>query len=165
MKKISIVSLLVLGIIGAVLAGVLELGLAVSGKAIIVPPLTLAVTLAIFGAIIIAVAWPIRRAVVGKSTSRLDPFYALRVVMLAQASALGGALLVGAGVGVVIYLLSLPVVPSSSSIVLAFATIVGAAILLAGGLIAEYMCRIPPRDDNDNDEPDGPGDGTVRVRP
>lgn len=165
MKKISVVSLLVLGIIGAVLAGVLELGLAVSGNSIVVPPLTLAVTLAIFGALIIAVAWPIRRAVVGKSTSRLDPFYALRVVMLAQASALGGSLMVGAGVGVVIYLLSLPVVPSSSSVTLVIATIVGAAILLAGGLIAEYMCRIPPRNDDDIDEPDGPGDGTVRVRP
>ena len=165
MKKTSVVSLLVLAMIGGVLAGVLEFALAVSGKPIIVPPLTLGVTLAIFGALIVAVAVPIRRSVTGRAHTRVDPFYALRVVMLAQASALGGALLVGAGLGVIIYLLSLPVAPVSASVVLAIAAIVGAAILLSGGLIAEYMCRIPPADPDNRDDPDSHDDGTVRVRP
>lgn len=165
MKKTGAVSLIVLVIVGGLVMGVVEFVLTVSGRSIVVPPLTLAATLAIFGALIIVVAAPIRRAVTGKSLSRIDPFYALRVVVLAKASALGGALLMGAGFGVVIYLESLPVVPPSGSVLLAVATIVGAAMLLAAGLIAEFMCRIPPgRNDDDDDDRDGPGDDIVRVR-
>lgn len=162
MKKTSIVSLIVLAVVGGVLAGVLELGLAVSGHAIIVPPLTLAVTLAVFGALIVSAAIPIRRGVTGKSHSRVDPFYALRVVMLAQASALGGSLLAGAGLGVIVYLAGLPVSPTAGALALTAATIVGAAVLLAGGLVAELMCRIPPGKEGDDDDE---GDAAVRVNP
>lgn len=160
MKKTSVVSLIVLAIVGLAVVSLAEFALAMNGRSVLVPPLTLAVTLAVFGVLIVAVAIPIRRSVSGKSVARVDPFYALRVVMLAQASALGGALLLGAGLGVVVYLLSLPVLPSGGSAALAVATIVGAALLLAGGLVAESMCRIPPGKDR---EGDGPGDGAVRV--
>ena len=34
----------------------------------------------------------------------------------------------------------------------------GAAILLAGGLVAEHFCTLPPDDDDDHDN-EGPNDG------
>jgi hypothetical protein len=79
----------------------------------------------------------------------VDPFYATRVVMLAKACALTGALGVGVGVGVLAYLLTRSII-GVGSVAQAITTIVGAGVLLAGGLIAEHMCRTPPNDD-DND--------------
>ncbi|MEQ1737780.1 MAG: DUF3180 family protein, partial [Rhodoglobus sp.] len=86
----------------------------------------------------------VSRRVVG---ARVDPFYATRVVMLAKASALSGALLAGAGLGIAVYLLGRSV-PGVGSISLAFAGAAGAVLLLVGGLIAEHMCAIPPDDDD-----------------
>ncbi|HEY0260882.1 MAG TPA: DUF3180 domain-containing protein, partial [Lacisediminihabitans sp.] len=90
----------------------------------------------------------------------IDPFYATRVLVLAKASALSGALLTGFGIGITVYLLTRSVVPVSS-VGPAVATIIGSGVLLAGGLVAEHMCTIPPGDDDDDD----PGKKAVRVTP
>lgn len=146
MAKTSALALLLLAILGALCAALIEMALATSGQPIIVPPITLAIALAVIGILVVAIAVPIRRAVTGKVRKRIDPFFALRVLMLAKASALAGALLAGAGIGVLLYILSRVREPGSSAIVLPIATIVGAALLLAGGLVAEFMCTIPPVD-------------------
>ena len=96
-------------------------------------------------------ALPVRRVSRGVPDARIDPFYATRVVMLAKASSLGGALLTGAGIAVAAYLLSRSVLPGVGSVVLAFASAAGAAILLVAGLVAEHMCTIPPDDDRRSD--------------
>ncbi|MCU1558839.1 MAG: hypothetical protein JWN09_2834 [Microbacteriaceae bacterium] len=160
MRRTSTITLILLAVLGGVVSGFLETALTVSGRPIIVPPLTLAIALAAIGGIVISLAVPIRRLTKGKAKGPIDPFYATRVLVLAKASALCGALLTGFGMGIGIYLLTRSVL-QVNSVGLAVATIIGSGVLLAGGLIAEQMCRIPPGDDDDDD----PGKKAIRIRP
>ena len=160
MRRTSVVSLIVIGAVGAAGAWMLQLGLAASGRPVLVPPFTLPLALAAIGAIVVSLAVPIRRMTRGSMTSPVDPFFATRIVMLAKASALSGALLFGAALGLLIHLLTRAVGPAIGSLVPSIAAIVGAAVLHACGLVAEHMCRIPPRDDEDDDDHEKPN----RVR-
>lgn len=142
--------LVLLAVFGGGLAWLLEVALTTSGRAIILPPFTLAFALFAIGVIVVLMALPVRRATRGTATKRVDPFYAARTAMLAKASSLSGAIVVGAGLGIAAYLLSRSV-PAVGSVTLALATAVGAILLLIAGLVAEHMCTIPP----DDSTPDG----------
>lgn len=144
--------LLLLAVLGGTLAWFLQTALTATGNPVIVPPLTFALALALIGAIIVVMALPVRRVARRVEGARVDPFYATRVVMLAKASSLSGALLGGGGLGIAAFLLTRSVLPGVGSIALAFAAAAGAVVLLAGGLVAEHMCTIPP----DDDEPTPP---------
>jgi hypothetical protein len=159
-KRTNVGVLVLLAAVGGVAGGFLEAGLTSMGRPIIVPPLTLALALALIGGIVISLAVPIRRLTRGKAHGPIDPYYATRVLVLAKASSLTGALLTGLGVGIAIYLLTRSVVPSGS-VGAAVAEFVGAGVLLAGGLVAEHMCTIPPSDDEDDEN----GKKAIRVRP
>jgi hypothetical protein len=152
-RPLHLVLLVVLG--GGVLWFV-EVALAASGRPVVIPPFTLAVALLLIGVLIVVMALPVRRVSRGVPNARVDPFYATRVVVLAKASSLGGALLAGAGAGIAVYLLTRSVLPSVNSVTMAIATAVGALLLLVGGLVAEHMCTIPPDDDK--------GDGAPELR-
>jgi hypothetical protein len=150
--------LLLLAVLSAATLWFVETALAASGRPVLIPPFTLAVALVLIGAIIAVMAWPVRRVARGDRTKRVDPFYATRVVMLAKASSLGGALLAGGGLGIVGYLLSRSVLPATGSVTMAVGTAVGAIILLVAGLVAEHWCTIPPDDDSHKrDDPKRPG--------
>ena len=138
---------LMLAVLGAAVLWFVETALAAAGRPVLIPPFTLAIALVLIGVIIVVMAWPIRRVARGNRTVRVDPFYATRVVMLAKASSLGGALLAGAGLGIVGYLLTRSVLPAVGSVSMAVGTAVGAILLLIGGLVAEHWCAIPPDDD------------------
>jgi hypothetical protein len=140
--------LVLLAAFGGIAGWVLETVLAASGRAVVLPPVTLAIALTLIGVIVVLMALPVRRVSRGVKGATVDPFYATRVVMLAKASSLSGALLGGAGLGVVFYLLGRSVLPGVGSITMALACAVGALLLLVAGLVAEHMCTIPPDDDN-----------------
>lgn len=161
MRRTNIWVLVLLAAIGGVGGALLEAGLTSAGRAIILPPLTLALALALIGGIVISLAVPIRRLTRGKAKGPIDPYYATRVLVLAKASALTGGLLTGFGIGILVYLLTRSIVPLGS-IGSAVVTVVGAGVLLAGGLIAEHMCTIPPSDGDDDDDQ---GKKAIRVRP
>ncbi len=136
----------------AVLAGVIatylmNVGLAMRGLAVLVAPVSLAVALALIAILLVAFAWPVRRA--AKGERRIDPFFATRVVVLAKASALAGALLAGAAAGILFYLLSRAVVPLGSSLT-AGATVVAAVALVIAALVAEHWCSLPPDEPTDD---------------
>lgn len=151
MKRTHVSSLVALALGGTVVAYLGELALVAAGGAAIVPPLSLPITLVGVGVVVVALAWPIRRAVKGQITRHIDPFRAMRVAVLAKASSLVGALITGAGSGILLFISTRSVMPALGSVWLAIATIVGAAILLAAGLIAEYFCTLPP-DGTDQEE-------------
>ncbi len=149
MKRTRVTTLFVFAVLGAAAGALGELALVANGRPIFNLPITLGVALAVIGGIVITMAVPILRMVRSSTAPRVDPFYATRIAMLAKASALTGALAVGVGAGVLAFLLSRSVI-GVGSVAQAITTIVGAGILLAGGLIAERMCSVPPSDD-DND--------------
>ena len=153
MTRTKPLHLALLAVLGGGAGWLLETALATSGRPVLIPPFTLAVALVLIGVIIVAMALPVRRVSRG---GRIDPFYATRVVMLAKASSLAGALLAGAALGIAGYLLSRSVLPGVGSITMAFAAAVGAIALLAAGLVAEQMCTIPP-DEDDNSDPEQQG--------
>jgi hypothetical protein len=138
-----------LALAGGVLGWLLQVGLAAAGLAVLVPPYSLPVTLAAIAIVVVAVGWPIRQSVHGTSTRRVDPFRAMRVLLLAKASTLVGSLLGGAAVGVGVYLLSRPVLPPVPSLVATAVSVVAAILLVVCGLLVEHWCRIPPEDDPD----------------
>lgn len=140
-------SLIVLAVVGAGAGWVLEMILIATARPIAIPPVTLAVALALIAVIVVAMAWPIWRVVRGTATRPVDPFYATRVVLLAKASSLAGALLGGAASAVLIFVLTRPVLPAVGSVSSTIAAAVCAVVLLVAGLIAEKMCTLPPEDD------------------
>lgn len=146
--------LVALGVISAVVAFLLQLTLGAIGLSKLVPQLTLSVTLVLIAVVVVALAWPVRRATRGARhpgdrpapKRRVDPFYATRVVLIAKASAVAGAILAGAGVGVLVELLTRPV-SAAATVWGAVAMLVAAALVLVAGLLAESWCTVPPDDD------------------
>jgi hypothetical protein len=132
---------------GMALYGV-EILLVRLGEPQFVPPITLGVALAFIGVILPVLAWPMRAVTrPAKKDSQplpVNPFYATRVLLLAKAGALTGALLSGAGAGIVVFLLSRPVL-MVGTVVLAAITVVGGVVLMVGSLLAERWCQIPPQ--------------------
>ncbi|WP_285115526.1 DUF3180 domain-containing protein [Leifsonia sp. fls2-241-R2A-40a] len=152
MKRTRASSLIGLGVAGLVVGFLAELALSGTGQTVFIPPLTLPITLFAVAVIVVAFALPIRRAVRGNTVRRIDPFQATRIVVLAKACALSGALLTGMGVGVGAYLLSRDVLPGGNAILLTALATAGAVILLIAGLVAELFCTLPPGDDDERTE-------------
>lgn len=153
MKRTRPTSLIGLGVLGLVIGFLGELAAAGMGIAVFVPPVTLPITLVAVAIILVAFAVPIRRSVRGRSSRRIDPFQAMRIVVLAKACSLSGALLTGAGVGILVFLLTRDVLPSSNAILLTALGTAGAVVLLVAGLISEFFCSLPP-DTDDEPEPE-----------
>ena len=146
MTRTNPLHLVLLVAFGGVLTWLLETTLAASGRAVLIPPFTLAIALVLIGVMVVIMALPVRRVARRVPGATVDPFYATRVVIIAKASSLSGALLTGGGLGVGFYLLSRAVLPAVGSITMAFAAALGAVVLLIAGLVAENMCTIPPDD-------------------
>ncbi|TFC00126.1 DUF3180 domain-containing protein [Cryobacterium adonitolivorans] len=157
MKRTHSTPLIALGLTGLVVGFLVELAATAWSAPIIVPPFTLPLALILIAVILVALAWPIRQATRGRSTKRVDPFLAMRIALLAKASSLSSALLLGVGLGIVTFILTRSVVPAVTSLWLAIGMALGAMILLAGGLVAEHFCTLP-LDDHDHDN-GGPNDG------
>lgn len=149
MKRTHVATILFVALLGGVGASIIEAMLVAGGRPTIPLPITLGVALAVIGGIVVSMAVPILRMTRKSTAPRVDPFYATRVVMLAKACTVTGALGVGVGLGVLAFLLTRSVV-AVGSVGQSIVTIVGAGVLLAGGIIAERMCSIPPSDDEND---------------
>ena len=144
-RATTLVGLFLLGV--AVLF-VTEATLVGIGEPQFIPPITLGVALVFIGFILLVLAWPIRKITHHKpehsAPQPINPFYATRVVLLAKAGALTGALLSGSGIGIVVFVATRTVL-TVGPLFLALATAVGGVLLMAGGLLAEKWCQIPPQ--------------------
>lgn len=145
--------LIVLALLGGGLTWLAQVALAASGNPVLSPPVTVGAALLLIGVVVIVMALPVRRVARGVSHARVDPFYATRVVTLAKASSLSGALLAGAALAITAYLLTRSVAPGVGSVTMALVMITGSIVLLVAGLVAEHMCAIPPKKDDRNDQP------------
>lgn len=155
MKRTSAGLLTVLALLAAAAGFLFDHVLTTTGRATFTPSLFLPVLLLLVGAAALGVAWPVRRSVRGGT--RIDPFRALRAATLARASSLLGALMGGFAVGLLLFLLSRPVMPPVGSTVAMLALLASAVILVAAALVAEQFCTLPK--DPDDREPDDPASG------
>jgi hypothetical protein len=151
MTRTKATTLVVLVVIGTGAGLVLQAVLAALSMPKLRPEFTLAVTLVVIGAAVVALALPVRRATRGNPAHRVDPFYATNVVGFAKASALGGALLGGFGLGLVVELVFRSGAPGSDLYLRVSSVFVGGLILMVAGLIAEFLCTVPKRPDDDPD--------------
>jgi hypothetical protein len=152
----------------AVVAGVAGFALDAALASRQAPVLTLSfgfgLILAFIGVALVFMAMPVRRHARGTAVRPVDPMYATRVVVLAKASSICGALLGTFALGLVAYLLTRSVSPSVGSTVPNAVAVGGGLVLTVCALVAERMCAVPPRDDDDDDDdhrggthPDGGG--------
>lgn len=151
MNRSTPAPLIVLAVIGMVVATLVQAGLAAMSQPKLRPELSLGVTLVLVAVAVIALAIPVHRATRGNPQHRVDPFYATRVVVLAKATALAGALFTGFGLGLVVELFMRASSPGFDPYARVLSVLVGGIILLAGALIAERLCVVPPAGDDDPD--------------
>ena len=109
---------------------------------------------------------PVRRFLRGQAKKSLNPLRAMRTLVLAQATALTGALVIGWYLAQVLVLLPVVDIPSRRAAMVRLAVLAAGGVLLSvAGLLAQAMCRVDgdPRDhdreqdrDFDRDEEDDP---------
>ncbi|MEY4367617.1 MAG: hypothetical protein RLZ28_1032 [Actinomycetota bacterium] len=126
------------------------------GQEIFVAPVSLIITLPGIAILLVVIAWPVvryrrdlalaKKAETVKPVKRVNPFYAVRVLLLAKASAITAAAILGWQVGFLIFLYSRPIVVTDAS-TKTFATALGSIFLLVIALAIERFCRLP----NDTD--------------
>lgn len=127
------------------------------GLQVPVSPANLLITLAAISAVLLALSIPIwryRSALKQKSTQRpkrVDPFYAVRVLLLAKASSLAGVLFASWHLGVVVFQISGAVVVQNLILQNALGFLASFLLVIAA-LITEQICRLPQDQDPDTDQ-------------
>lgn len=141
-----------LAVAGALAAVVVHLLVRLTYGALPAVPALAGITLGVLGVAEVIAGNALRARIERRpGTAPVQPLVAARAVVVAQASALGGAIVAGAWAGLLVYVL-----PRSGEIAAAAADVVGAAVglgcalvLVGAGLWLERCCRTP-------DEPDEP---------
>jgi hypothetical protein len=149
-------TLVLLAVIGTVVGFLLQIALMAASAPKFRPEFTFGATLALIAIAVVVLAVPVYRATHGPLRHPVDSFYATRVVVLGKASGLAGALLSGLGIGLALELLIHSGTTTADTVLRVLASLGGAVLLLAGGLIAEFLCRVPPQDDDDDHPDRGP---------
>lgn len=157
MRRSSPGILLALAVISVGVGFLLDQVLTAMGQPTFTPLVSLPVLLVGLGVVVIALAVPIYRRSRGHSALPINPFRALRIAVLARASAMLGAVGTGFGGGLIIFVLTRPVPPPLGSWSTQLATVVAGIVLVAAGLIAEHLCTI--RKDDDDEQPGGTDPG------
>ena len=129
--------------------------LVANGMPIPASPTNLLVTLGAIAVILLGLSVPIWRYKAaltkyskGPRPKRVDPFYAVRVLLLAKASAITGSGFVGWHLGAMIAQLSLPVSFTAALLQNSFG-LVASLVLTVAAIVAEQICRLPDEPKND----------------
>ena len=155
MTRTRPVVLVVVGLLGVGAGFLIDQLLTATGRSTFAPPLALPFLLAGLGAAVLALAIPIRNATRAASRRPVNPFRAVRVAVLAKASSIVGAAVGGVAAGMLLFLLTRPVVPALESMGSVIGTVAVSAALVGAALVAENLCTIR-KDDDDDDGPGGP---------
>lgn len=147
MSRTRPLTLVVAAALGIAIGFALDHLLTAWGRPTFVPAVTMPILLVLLAVAVVLLALPVRRASRGGAT--IDPFRALRIAMLAKASSIVGAALGGFALGLWAFLVTRLAEPPIGSIASVIATAVSGAILVAAGLVAEKMCTIRKKDDDD----------------
>ena len=112
-------------------------------------PYSALVTLGLVIVIVLVLGLRVRRWRDGKWDRELNPIVAARTLVLAQASAYAGALLLGWHAGVAVdAMVAIAYGAGAGVLTLPLVLIGGSAAMVVVGLVVERFCRIPPDDGN-----------------
>ena len=150
-------TLLACAVMGAAIGLLLQVARSSAGLAPLVPPYSLPLTLVILALGVLTLGIVLRRMVTRDTGGNVNPQTAVAILSAARASQFVGCLLGGFAVGLALSLITRSV-PAPVETWLPMLSAAGAAIvLLVCGAIAEYLCRIPPDDDDaERDASTGP---------
>lgn len=161
-NRTSLAALALTAVIGVAVGWLLQLGLVSRGIPTLVPPLSLPVTLAIVGAVLLVFGIRLRRTV-RRRPGDVNPFHAVRLLVTASAAQFVGTFFGAFGAGLWLALASRSVPPPASIWFPMLATLLGGAVLVACAMIAEYLCRVPPGDENGEQRDPGDADEAPRA--
>lgn len=148
MTRTRVSTLLVLIFVGAAAGFLVQTALAAASLPKYQPEYALALSLLFIAGIAIALAVPIHQATRASVPTRIDPFHATRVVLFAKASSIAGALLTGAAVGLLAELVTRSGGLNTDALLRSLAVLGGAIAVLVAGLVSEFLCTVPPDDDD-----------------
>ncbi|MFD1722286.1 DUF3180 domain-containing protein [Amnibacterium endophyticum] len=154
MRRTSAALLLGLAVAGGAVGWLLQVALASAGRPVFVPPVGTWAVLYVIAVAVVLVALPVRRSVhAGRAgrphRHRVDPFYAMRALMLAKASSILGAFALGMGLALVGYAVSRTGDIETPAFWPSALLGLGGLVMMVAGLVAESWCRIPPEDRTD----------------
>lgn len=101
---------------------------------------------------VVAIGLPVRRWVNGDRDRPLDPLFAARAVVLAKAAAYGGAVLTGWYAAQALAVLPDVVGARRTRLLVAVAAAVAALAVTVAGFLVQRWCRVPPGDDEDEED-------------
>jgi len=149
-------------ILWALASGVIAFGYSLwavnNGKEVPISGPTLGLSIAVIGIILLCLSIPIwkykRNLTKALDTQNknlpVNPFYAVRVLTLAKASAITAAMFLGWHAGVLVKQLTAPVVVPDA-MTLNITALVAAVFLLAVAFIVEQVCKLPKDKKTSND--------------
>ncbi len=149
MKPTKFLSLLIATIVSAAATFAIVRAVIANGGSVPIAPNNLLISIPSIAVIELVAAIPIFRyrreltkfATTGKRPKRIDPFYAVRILALAKATAVSGALFAGFALSLVLLQATLPVIPES--IWLNAVALVESILLIVVALIIGRSCKLP----------------------
>lgn len=150
MRTIRVRWLLLIAAAAAVIGWLVTLLTALVGWSTPVLPLSSLFTMAVMAGFTLFLGLRVLRWRQGNRRRQLNLLLAARTLVLAQAGAYAGALLLGWHVGILVDQFPLWAYRSDNSVsITAIALMIGGLIMIIIGLIVERFCRIPPEDTDD----------------
>lgn len=155
-SEIRVPTLALAGAVAGIVSFVVFEMLTRDGSLVPRPSLFAGLLLLVMGGLVLWLARPVRRYLLGRATSSLDPLRAARTVVLAQAAALTGSAAAGWYAGqLVVVAGDLSLVANRSRVLPLVLLVVAAVALAVAGQVAQRWCRIdPPEDRDERDEPE-----------
>lgn len=141
-------------ITGVVVGVLVNLLLVVAYESLPPLPRLAGATLAVLAVVELVFAYSLKARLAGREgTKPVPPLLAARAVALAKASSVLGAIMAGAWLGVLVYVLpkQAQVISAAGDMTTSIIGLVSAAALIAAGLWLERVCRAPEDDDRHDD--------------
>ena len=120
-----------------------------NGLEVPISGITLALSTALIAVVLLGLAvpiWKYKRSITKALTTTkplpVNPFYAVRVLLLSKAAAITGAMLIGWHAGVLVKQFTAPVVVNDATTP-NITALVAAVFLLIAGFVVEQICKLP----------------------
>lgn len=145
-------TLVIVGLVTTVLAWLVLRWLVAGGAEMPLPGWVAIAVMVFLGASLLVAGWQVRKVRDGRPDGTVSALRAARTLVLAQAAALTGSVLVGWYIANVLVLMPNADVQSQRDRILPFVLHAVVALLLAAvGMVVQWWCRLRPRDDEDDD--------------